>query len=70
MGTPPEPVPTPGWGARIRVTGYLLLWLSDGVVQGLHLGLFLLGRKRIRRRFHALILERPAAGDAEPGTRE
>ncbi len=69
MGTP-EPVPTPGWAARIRVIGYLLLWLWDGGVQGLHLGLFLLGRKRIRRRFHALILEPPAAADREQGTGE
>lgn len=44
------------WGTRIRLGGYLVLWLLECVWQAAQLVSFLFTRSRIRRKISGLIL--------------
>lgn len=51
----------PSWGTRVRVWGYLLLWLLEGMVQFLWFGVYLVRRHAVRSRFRELICDPEAA---------
>ena len=61
-----RPQTRPHWGARLRVVGYLLLWVGEVLYQGLQLVGYVLRRRKIRQRIRSLILTAPPTGP-KPG---
>ncbi len=49
----------PRFATRIRVAGFLALWLMEGVWNGVQMLFFLLIRKKVRRRMYERILKDP-----------
>ena len=56
-----EKAVVPRLATRIRVAGFLALWLMEGVWNGIQMLFFFVARKRVRRRMYARILK-----DSEP----
>ncbi len=54
-----EKAVVPRLATRIRVVGFLALWLLEGVWNGVQMVVFLLIRRKVKRRMYERILKDP-----------